>query len=141
MHVTRISRYTVYSVRYYPRFHITAIGLGTYYPWIRGHYCRWEIARSLSVTCFFAYQKPYLLQLVHMLLTAVLGAAVRWLYQPHNRGPHAAEVPCLYKNGFHTSMYPPSRRTRRKGKFTHTHTHTRPFSCRAHAVPGPCRAA
>jgi hypothetical protein len=29
----------VYSVRYYPRFHITAVGLGTYYPWIRGHYC------------------------------------------------------------------------------------------------------
>jgi hypothetical protein len=28
-----------YSVRYYPRFHITAVGLGTYYPWIRGHYC------------------------------------------------------------------------------------------------------
>jgi hypothetical protein len=27
------------SVRYYPQFHVTAVGLGTYYPWIRGHYC------------------------------------------------------------------------------------------------------
>jgi hypothetical protein len=25
----------MYSVRYYPRFHTTAVGLGTYYPWIR----------------------------------------------------------------------------------------------------------
>jgi hypothetical protein len=24
--------YVVYSVRYYPRFHVTAVGLGTYYP-------------------------------------------------------------------------------------------------------------
>jgi hypothetical protein len=24
-----------YSVQYYPRFHVTAVGLGTYYPWIR----------------------------------------------------------------------------------------------------------
>jgi hypothetical protein len=23
-----------YSFRYYPRFHVTAVGLGTYYPWI-----------------------------------------------------------------------------------------------------------
>jgi hypothetical protein len=28
----------IYSVRYYPRFHITAVGLGTYYLWVRGHY-------------------------------------------------------------------------------------------------------
>ena len=25
-----------YSVRYYPPFHVTTVGLGTYYPWIRG---------------------------------------------------------------------------------------------------------
>jgi hypothetical protein len=30
--------HVVYSVRYYPGFHVTAVGLGTYYPWIRGHY-------------------------------------------------------------------------------------------------------
>jgi hypothetical protein len=36
LYVTRIS---YYSVRYYPRFHVTAVGLGTYYPWKRGHYC------------------------------------------------------------------------------------------------------
>jgi hypothetical protein len=29
----------IYSVQYYPRFHVTAVGLGTYYPWIRWHYC------------------------------------------------------------------------------------------------------
>jgi hypothetical protein len=27
----------MYSVRYYPRFHINALGLGTYYLWIRGY--------------------------------------------------------------------------------------------------------
>jgi hypothetical protein len=29
----------VYSIRYYPQFHVTTVGLGTYYPCIRGHYC------------------------------------------------------------------------------------------------------
>jgi ribosomal protein S27AE len=29
----------IYSVRYYPRFHVTAVGLGMYQPWIRGHNC------------------------------------------------------------------------------------------------------
>jgi hypothetical protein len=28
----------IYSVQYYPRFHVTAVGLGTYYPWIWGQY-------------------------------------------------------------------------------------------------------
>jgi hypothetical protein len=31
--------HVIYSVRYYPRFHVTAVRLGTYYPWIRRHYC------------------------------------------------------------------------------------------------------
>jgi hypothetical protein len=31
----------MYSVRYYPRFHVTAVGLGMYCPWIRGHTCIW----------------------------------------------------------------------------------------------------
>ena len=40
MYVTRISRYDViYSVRYYPRLSVTAVGLGTYYPWIRRSSC------------------------------------------------------------------------------------------------------
>jgi hypothetical protein len=30
-----ISRY-IYSGRYYPRFHVAAVGFGTYYPWMRG---------------------------------------------------------------------------------------------------------
>jgi len=29
----------IYSVRCYRRFHVTAVGLGTYYPWIRGSAC------------------------------------------------------------------------------------------------------
>jgi hypothetical protein len=29
--------HVIYSVRYYPRFHVNAVGLGTYCPWIRGH--------------------------------------------------------------------------------------------------------
>jgi hypothetical protein len=31
--------HVIYSVRYYPRFHLTVVGLGTYYPWIRGLIC------------------------------------------------------------------------------------------------------
>jgi hypothetical protein len=31
--------HVIYSVRYYPRFHVTAVGLGTYYVWLWGHYC------------------------------------------------------------------------------------------------------
>jgi hypothetical protein len=31
--------HVIYRVRYYPRFHVNAVGLGTYYPWIWGHYC------------------------------------------------------------------------------------------------------
>jgi hypothetical protein len=37
--------HVVYSVRYYPRFHVTAVGLGTYYPWIVWQYCT-SILRS-----------------------------------------------------------------------------------------------
>jgi hypothetical protein len=28
--------HVIYSVRYYPRFHVTAVCIGTYYQWIRG---------------------------------------------------------------------------------------------------------
>ena len=28
--------HVIYSVWYFPGFHVTAVGLGTYYPWIRG---------------------------------------------------------------------------------------------------------
>jgi hypothetical protein len=28
----------MYSVRYYPRFHVSVVDLGTYYLWKRGHY-------------------------------------------------------------------------------------------------------
>jgi len=35
--------HVIYSVRYYPRFHVTAVGLGTYYTRIWGNYCIWKI--------------------------------------------------------------------------------------------------
>ena len=31
--------HVVYSVRYCPQFHVTVVGLGTYYLQIQGHYC------------------------------------------------------------------------------------------------------
>jgi len=31
--------HVIYSVRYYPRFHVTSLGLGTYCPWIRRSAC------------------------------------------------------------------------------------------------------
>jgi len=31
--------HVIYSFRYYSRFHVTAVGLGTYYPWIRRSAC------------------------------------------------------------------------------------------------------
>jgi hypothetical protein len=31
--------HVIYSFRYYLRFHLTALGLGTYYPWVREHTC------------------------------------------------------------------------------------------------------
>jgi hypothetical protein len=29
----------MYSVWYYLRFHVTTVGLGTYYPWMQGSAC------------------------------------------------------------------------------------------------------
>ena len=47
VYYTNITLYhVIYSVRYYPRFHVTAVGLATYYPWIRGSAC---IARNLEI--------------------------------------------------------------------------------------------
>jgi len=34
--VSRTRGNAIYSILYYPRFHVPAVGLGTYYPWIRG---------------------------------------------------------------------------------------------------------
>jgi len=31
--------HVIYSIQYYPWFHVTAVGLGTYYPRIRGSAC------------------------------------------------------------------------------------------------------
>jgi len=41
---TNITPYhIILSVRYFSRFHVTAVGLGTYYPWIRGSACIWTV--------------------------------------------------------------------------------------------------
>jgi len=32
----------IHRVWYYPRFSITTVGLGTYYPWIRWSTCTWN---------------------------------------------------------------------------------------------------
>jgi len=52
MYVTRISLYIyIYSVRYYPRFSVTAVGLEKYYPWVRRSTCTaiWDLGRVCSV--------------------------------------------------------------------------------------------
>jgi hypothetical protein len=34
-----LMNYSVYIDQYFPRFHVTTVGLGTYYPQIRRHTC------------------------------------------------------------------------------------------------------
>jgi hypothetical protein len=48
--------HVIYSVRYYTRFHVTAVGFGTYYPWI------WGTAVYRMNTCVHLWQ--YLKELV-----------------------------------------------------------------------------
>jgi len=36
LHEYQVIYHVIYSFRYYPRYHVTAVGLGTYYQWIRG---------------------------------------------------------------------------------------------------------
>jgi len=40
----------IHSVRYYPWFHVTVVGLEKYYPWIWGHYCI-TYSECVSVAC------------------------------------------------------------------------------------------
>ena len=52
---TNITLYhVIYSVRYYPRFHVTAVGLGTYYPRIRGSP---PVRGNFKVPCFILGSK------------------------------------------------------------------------------------
>jgi len=37
--ISRYTIYSVYSVQYYPRFHVTAVCFGTYYPWTQRSTC------------------------------------------------------------------------------------------------------
>jgi hypothetical protein len=55
--------HVIYSGRYYPRLHISVVGLGTYYQWIRGHYCiaavilslgpRWRLVVNCKLRMFY----------------------------------------------------------------------------------------
>ena len=38
-YMNTILHHLIYSVQYYPLFHVTAVGLGMYYPWIWGSAC------------------------------------------------------------------------------------------------------
>jgi hypothetical protein len=55
LYVTRI------TVRNYPRFHVTTVGPGTCYPWIRGHTCIHEVEiKSCILTEYtFVYQSRH----------------------------------------------------------------------------------
>jgi hypothetical protein len=59
--------HVIYGVRYYPRFHVTAVGLGMYYPWIRGH----------TYVCLFYVALCFLLVIVwFVILLLCVGCAV-----------------------------------------------------------------
>jgi len=49
--------HVIYSFRYYPQFRVTAVGLGTYYPWIWGYAC--------ICVCIYTYIYIYTLLCVH----------------------------------------------------------------------------
>jgi hypothetical protein len=53
--------HVIYSVQYHPRFHVTAVGLGTYYPWIRGHYCT-LLCDSSKKFCLYTQHKNHSLK-------------------------------------------------------------------------------
>jgi hypothetical protein len=58
----------VYSFRYYPWFHVTAIGLGTYYPWIRWHTCiLW--AKKGSSSCV-----EYVCSIIYVAIRTICGS-------------------------------------------------------------------
>jgi hypothetical protein len=124
MFVTRISRYKLYRVRYYPRFYVTAVGLGTYYPWIRRHYCSrtWasnplESASDIEISnTGFWYQRE----------------ASRCRSVLHQPVSNISSQVCLWSWGWLPlhfdflsvivySIFPHTH----KKKHTHTHTHTK----------------
>jgi hypothetical protein len=48
----------VHGVWYYLRFHTTAVGLVTYYPWVRVHYCVMSLCiRYLQMLVFLKKSK------------------------------------------------------------------------------------
>jgi hypothetical protein len=59
MFVTRVSRYIPYSDRYDPQFNVTGVGLGTYYPWIRGHTCTLEVNYSFYEYPHYSFVNIY----------------------------------------------------------------------------------
>jgi len=65
MYYTNIMLYhIILSVRYYPRFHGTAVGLGTYYPRIQHSVCIfikiWSFTCSGKLTCNSKTRQMYM---------------------------------------------------------------------------------
>jgi len=72
--------HVICSVRYYPRFHVNPVCLGTYYSWIRGSACtlnpEWTVyfaVRTDVFKCKFARLVKVFISLIIALLSAVLG--------------------------------------------------------------------
>jgi hypothetical protein len=70
----------VYSIHYYPQFQVTAVGLGTYYPWIQGHYCIllgwWKVCRRRQ----FFFFVPCIKHVFAAAAAAVITAAISHMY-------------------------------------------------------------
>jgi hypothetical protein len=73
MYVTRIPRYIyTYSVRYYPQFHVTAVGLGTYYLCIRWHTCIFMLHTPFQIIYMDALVSTFNKTGIHTLALGVL---------------------------------------------------------------------
>ena len=49
--------HVIYSVQYYPRFHVTALGLGMYYSWIQQSACIVNRTENESVSTVYKNKK------------------------------------------------------------------------------------
>jgi hypothetical protein len=87
---TNVTLYDViYSVRYYRRFSITAVGLGTYYPWIRRTTCIHRIRGSIILAV-----AKYFLHSVHISSQHPSPQNRYWPLLLELKG-HAYDHPCL----------------------------------------------
>jgi hypothetical protein len=85
--------HVIYSVRYYPWFHVTTVGLGTYYLWIQGSACTlvmllwwWLQKRSKHVGKWYVIK--------HVLYTCICWFYYMSLNIPLMHGYGTCWVPC-----------------------------------------------